>query len=70
MAVSETRPVSALKQARLDAGLRLVDVATKADCAVSYVSMIEHGYVPPRGVRERLAKALDTPVAGLWPEAE
>jgi transcriptional regulator with XRE-family HTH domain len=58
MATSETavHPAKAMRQVL---GLRLVDVAEKAGISVSYLSMIEHGLVPPEATRERIVTALD-----------
>jgi transcriptional regulator with XRE-family HTH domain len=68
MATSETpardHPV---KAARANRGERLVDVATAAGISVSYLSMIEHGYVPNLGIRTRVAAALERPETELWP---
>lgn len=60
MSVSETQPrtESPLKQARKALGLRLVDVAAKAHCSVSLVSMMESGYVPALDKCERVAVAV------------
>lgn len=63
------RPVSALKQARSDLDLRLVDVAHEAGCSVSLVSMAESGYVPPLDTQERLARAVGASSGSFWSEA-
>lgn len=71
MASSELRnqaadhPVKAARLARAT-DRRLVDVATAAKISTSYLSMIEHGLVPPGPVQERLATALGRPVGELW----
>ena len=67
--MGEDRPVSKVRAARQQQGLRLVDLAEKANVAVGYLSMIENGYRPKLKVRERVAKALGSTVDELWPEA-
>ncbi|HEY0391040.1 MAG TPA: helix-turn-helix transcriptional regulator [Solirubrobacterales bacterium] len=66
MPSSET-PVHPVKAARQSRGERLVDVAGNARISVSYLSMIEHGLVPPPHRQAALAKALEQPEAELWP---
>lgn len=68
MATSETtpRPVSALKQARLDLGLRQADVAAEAGCAVSLVSMAESGYQPAEHRRDAIAAAVGASAGSFW----
>lgn len=61
------RPRSPLKQARHDQDLRLVDVAEKAGCSVSLVSMTESGYVPPLETRARIAGAVGASAGSFWP---
>lgn len=67
MASSETtpHPVKAARLARA-ADRRLVDVASAAKISTSYLSMIEHGLVPPPAVQGRLATVLGSPVEELW----
>jgi transcriptional regulator with XRE-family HTH domain len=62
-----SRPASPLKQARTDLDLRLVDVAEKAGCSVSLVSMTESGYVPPLDTRARIACAVGASAGSFWP---
>lgn len=64
---SETRS-SPVKREREAQGLRLVDLADRAQMSISHISMIEHGYVPAKATREKLAKALDAKPEELWPE--
>lgn len=68
MASSETPADHPVKAARLTraADRRLVDVAAAAEISTSYLSMIEHGLVPPVKVQERLAAVLGSPVEELW----
>jgi transcriptional regulator with XRE-family HTH domain len=66
MASSET-PVSPIKAARDARGERQCDVASAAGISVSYLSMIEHGLVPPLDTRVRIAAALEQPETELWP---
>jgi transcriptional regulator with XRE-family HTH domain len=66
MAISETAD-HRVKAARTARGERLVDVAGRADIAVSYLSMIEHGLMPPPDTRARIAAALEQPETELWP---
>lgn len=61
-----SRPVSKVRQARLDAGLLLVEAAAKAELSIGYLSMIENGYLPKAKVRQRVAKALGTKPGRLW----
>lgn len=63
---SETRPLTRCKQRRLDRGLRLVDVSERAGISVSYVSMIESGYIPKQEIQIAVAQALETTSEDLW----
>jgi transcriptional regulator with XRE-family HTH domain len=63
---SETSPLRAARQAR---ELRLRDVAERAGCSVSLVSMVENGYRPSLNVRERIAVAVGASAGSFWPEA-
>lgn len=56
-----------VRVARLKLGLRLVDVATLAECSAPLISMVESGYTPKPATRDRIARALKTDVATLWP---
>ncbi len=69
MGSSETngRPPSPVRDARRALGLRLADVAAEAEIAISYLSMVENGYVPNPAVRARIASALGAPAGELWP---
>lgn len=57
----------ALKQARKALNLRLVDVAAKAGCAVSLVSMAEHGYRPGPNAQNAIAAAVNASSGSFWP---
>lgn len=57
----------ALKQARKALNLRLVDVAAKAGCAVSLVSMAEHGYRPGPRSQSAIAAAVGASSGSFWP---
>ena len=46
----------------------MVDVADQAGISVSLISMIEHGYVPAKASREKLATALGVEPGVFWPE--
>jgi hypothetical protein len=58
-------PVKAARLARAK-DHRLVDVAAAAEISTSYLSMIEHGLVPPPAVQGRIAAVLGSPVEELW----
>lgn len=68
MASSEmpVHPVKAARLARTE-DRRLVDVAGEAGISTSYLSMIEHGLVPPQSTQERLAAVLKRSEMELWP---
>jgi transcriptional regulator with XRE-family HTH domain len=55
-----------LRQARLDQGLRLVDVAAKAGCAPSYVSTVERGGPASDAARDRIARAVGASLGSFW----
>lgn len=60
-----------LKRRRRLKGLRLVDVAGSAGVSPSLLSKIEHNKINPSlSTLHRLARALDTSVAGLFPTSE
>ena len=63
-------PDSPIRIARNRAGLLLVDAAAKANLSPGYLSMIENGYLPQRKIRERIAAALGSTTAELWPGLE
>ena len=65
---TDVRPESPIRKARLDKGLLLIDAAAEANVSPGYLSMIENGYRPKAKVRERIATALDSTPAVLWPE--
>lgn len=46
--------------------LTLAQVAKRAGCSVSTVSIVEAGYVPPLNTRERLAAALGASAGSFW----
>lgn len=57
-----------LKAKRHELGLRLVDVAQKAGCAVSLVSMAEHGYRPGPRAQQAIAAAVGASSGSFWPQ--
>lgn len=67
MAVSETRPQSAVRIARKAKFPRLIDAAAAIGISVGYLSMIENGYVPQAKLREKIAEVFEATVATLWP---
>lgn len=60
--------LASLKDARLshDPPLRLVDVAERAGCSVSLVSMVESGYVCGEGARAAIAAAVGASYGQFW----
>lgn len=65
---SETSPVRREREAQ---GLRLIDLAERADMSPGHISMIEtRGYIPSLRSKEKLAKGLGMSVEELWPEVE
>lgn len=70
MATSETpkrkRPDSPLKQARKDLGMRQADVAKRAGCSVSLISMTESGYEPTLDVQSAIAGAVGASSGSFW----
>ena len=60
------RPASPLKQARLDKGLRLKDVALAAGVSISTVSTVESGYVPPLHTQQSIARAVGASSGSFW----
>ena len=68
MGISETRPLTPAKAARTKQERILADVAREAGISISLLSMIESGYVPPAGTRDRVAAALGSSTRVLWPE--
>ena len=62
--------MSKLTVVRKKKGLRMVDVATLADCSLSMVWLAENGYekrLSPR-LKGKIAKALRVPVEKLFPD--
>lgn len=60
-------PAATLKDTRLEQGLRLKDVAQKAGCSISAVSMIESGWQPSLELRTAVAHAVGASVGSFWP---
>jgi transcriptional regulator with XRE-family HTH domain len=63
------QPLATLKETRLEQGLRLVDVAKKAGCSISLVSMTESGYRPGEQVRSAMAHAVGASLGSFWHES-
>jgi transcriptional regulator with XRE-family HTH domain len=61
-------PVATLKETRLEQGLLLKDVAKRAGCSVSAVSMIESGWCPSIQLRAAVAHAVGASVGSFWVE--
>lgn len=57
-----------LRETRLNQDLRLVDVAKRAGCSISLVSMTESGYRPGTQVRVSIARAVGASLGSFWPE--
>lgn len=60
------QPALTLKETRLDLGMRQEDVAKKAGCAISLVSMVETGYRPGTQVRAAIAHAVGASLGSFW----
>lgn len=60
-------PAGTLKEVRLQQGLRLIDVANRAGCSVSAVSMIESGWKPTVQLRTAVAHAVGASLGSFWP---
>lgn len=60
--------LASLKDARLshEPPLRLKDVAEKAGCSVSLVSMAESGYACSEGARAAIAQAVGASYGRFW----
>ncbi len=60
--------LQSLKDARLshDPPLRLIDVAERAQCSVSLVSMVERGAPCSQAKREALALAVGASYGSFW----
>jgi transcriptional regulator with XRE-family HTH domain len=69
MEVSETRPSTPVREARLRQKRQLIDVAAQAGISPGYLSMIESGYHPPARTRNAIANVLNRLEASLWPPA-
>lgn len=63
-----TPTAATLRDARESLGLRQADVAQRAECAISVVSMAENGYRPGPGMRARLGAAVGASAGMFWPE--
>jgi transcriptional regulator with XRE-family HTH domain len=57
---------TSIRAARQDAQMRLADVASKASCSVSLISMVESGYRPGAKAREQIGKALGASSGHFW----
>lgn len=55
-----------LKQTRLALQLRQEDVAKRAGCSISLVSMVESGYRPPEPIRAAIAGAVGATLGSFW----
>ena len=64
MASQADNPV---KRTRQNRKLTQGQLGVKAHISTSYISMIEHGLVPPHDVQIRLAGALGRPIDKLFP---
>jgi len=67
---SPPRPVSTFERIRRARGLRQAEVAERAGCSRSLVSMCEAGYRPPRARQLAMAAALGVDAEVLWPVEE
>lgn len=63
-------PPSSIRLARERTGMLLIEAAAKAGISPGYLSMIENGYRPALKIRERVAAAIGSTTAELWPELE
>ena len=60
-----------LREARFFKGLKQWDISVKTGISQSKLSLIERGYVDPKGdEKKRIAKALGCKVAEIFPESE
>lgn len=60
-------PAPSLKDTRIAQGLRQEDVAKKAGCSISLVSMTESGYRAGLQVRTAIAQAVGASLGSFWP---
>jgi transcriptional regulator with XRE-family HTH domain len=60
-------PSPTLKEMRLALNLRQEDVAKRAGCSISCVSMTESGYRPGTQVREAIARTVGASLGSFWP---
>jgi transcriptional regulator with XRE-family HTH domain len=60
-------PLASLKETRLEQGLLLKDVAKRAGCSVSAVSMIESGWKPTIQLCTAVAHAVGASMGSFWP---
>lgn len=65
--ITRPRPVSTFERIRRARGLRQAQVAERAGCSRSLISMAEAGYRPPHGRQLAIAEALGVDAALLWP---
>jgi transcriptional regulator with XRE-family HTH domain len=62
MGVNATSDSGALRQLRRTAGLTQQQVAFKADCSLSYIRLLEQGFLPEHSdVLPRVLRALELP---------
>ena len=61
----EDHPVHVARKAK---GMRLQDLAKLIGKSASMLSNVERGFVPKPVTRQRIAEALDSTVAELWPD--
>lgn len=66
--IRRNRPDSPLRERRLDLRMLQREVAQRAGCAESLISMAESGYVPKVDTQVRIADALAASVGAFWPE--
>lgn len=61
---------TAVKAARLKAGLTQAQLAAAASIGEGYAALIDRGYVPPAKTRARIASALGVNPSALWEGAD
>lgn len=66
--VAGVESTASLKETRLEQGLRLTDVAKRAGCSISVVSMTESGYKPSVQLRSAMAQAVGASLGSFWPQ--
>ncbi|MBL7083232.1 MAG: helix-turn-helix transcriptional regulator [Candidatus Aminicenantes bacterium] len=60
-----------LKEKRKEKRFRLVDLAEKSGVSITWIWTLEQGYKRgvSREIKKKIAKALDSPLEDLFPEA-